>query len=92
MSGSRVFSNPVTNCHYCNHRHHQSLCELQPTDQGERKEDQTIPVENTMTTTVNIVKSRQLVLLQTAQAEATNETGTRVENVRILFDYGNQHS
>ena len=80
------------NCRYCHRRHHQSLCELQSTEQGERKEDQTVPVENTTATTVNTVKSRQLVLLQTAQAEATNETGTRVENVRVLFDNGSQRS
>ena len=48
------------NCHYCHHRHHQSLCELQPICQDERKEDQTVPVENTTATTVNTVKSRQL--------------------------------
>ena len=80
------------NRRYCHHRHHQSLCELQPRDQGELKEDQTVPVENTTATTVNTVKNRQLVLLQTAQAEATNGTKTRVENVRILIDNGSQRS
>ena len=41
---------------------------------------------------MNTVKSGQLVLLQTAQAEANNGTGTRVENKRILFDTGSQCS
>ena len=36
-------------------------------------------------TTVNTVKSTQLVLVQIAQAEAINGTGTRMENVCILF-------
>ena len=42
--------------------------------------------------TINTVKGRQLVLPQTAQAEATNGVKSRIENVRVLFDNGSQHS
>ena len=38
------------------------------------------------------MKSKQLVLLQTARAEATNGSETRVENVRVSFDNGSQCS
>ena len=80
------------NCRYCHRRHHQSLCEPQSTDQHDRKVERVTSAEDTTANTINTVKSKQLVLLQTARAEATNGSETRVENVRILFDNGSQRS
>jgi len=41
---------------------------------------------NTTTNSIEAVKTKQLVLLQAACAEARNEKGDRIQNVRILFD------
>jgi len=68
------------------------LCEPQSTDQHDCKVERVTSVEDTTANTINTVKSKQLVLLQTARAEATNGSETRVENVRILFDNGSQRS
>ncbi|XP_065895895.1 uncharacterized protein [Dysidea avara] len=80
------------NCRYCHRRHHQSLCEPQTTNQHDHNVEQVTPVEDTTANTINTVKSRQLVSLQTARAEATNGSETSIENVRILFDNGSQRS
>ena len=80
------------NCRYCHRRHHQSLCEPQTTNQRDHNVEQVTPVEDTTANTINTVKSGQLVLLQTARAEATNGSETSIENVRILFDNGSQRS
>ena len=68
------------------------MCEPQTTNQRDHNVEQVTPVEDTTANTINTVKSRQLVLLQTARAEATNGSETSIENVRILFDNGSQCS
>ena len=79
-------------CHYCHRRHHQWLCESRPTENATDTQEQVTPTQDTIVNTINTVKSRQLVLLQTAQAEATNSGKSKVENVRVLFDNGSQRS
>ena len=79
-------------CRYCHHRHHQSLCESRPTDTAGDTQEQVTPTQDTAVNTINTVKSRQLVLLQTAQVEATNAGKSKIENVRVLFDNGSQRS
>ena len=61
------------------------MCETKPTDNVS-------PTQDTTVNTINTVKGRQLVLLQTAKAEAMNGTNNKIENVRILFDNGSQRS
>ena len=79
------------NCHYCHHKHHQSLCESRPADKNDDNTgEQETPTQNTTVNTSNTVKNQHLVLLQTARAEATNEGNNKTENVRILFDNGSQ--
>ena len=85
------------NCCYCHCRHHQSLCESQTTDQHERNVEQVSTTTKDTTTnatanSIGAVKTKQLVLLPTARAEATNENGDRIQNVRILFDNNSQRS
>ena len=81
------------NCRYCHHKHHQSLCESRPADKGDDNTgEQGTPTQDTTVNTSNSIKGQQLVLLQTARAEATNKRYNRTENVRILFDNGSQRS
>ena len=46
----------------------------------------------TTTTVANADTTKRIVLLQTARAIATDETGTKSEKVRLLFDNGSQRS
>ena len=80
------------NCRYCHRKHHQSLCESQSTVKFNHVSDQRAQTPDTTVNTIDTVKGRQLVLLQTARAVATNGVKSRIENVRILFDNGSQRS
>ena len=62
------------NCRYCHHKHHQSLCESRPADKSDDNTvEQGTPTQDTTVNTSNSVEGRQLVLLQTPRAEATNK-------------------
>ena len=76
-------------CKHCHKKHHQSIC-----DKSTPCEPTAPPSEPTGTTanTSNTAKGGKLVLLQTAQAVASDDTGKRSVNVRILFDTGSQRS
>jgi len=74
-------------CRKCNNRHHQSLCEVpQPSTDTQQRE---ITETNSSLTTNN--RSKQVVLLQTAQTYAYATNGEMIP-VRILFDNGSQRS
>ena len=64
---SQDYSSPK-NCRFCHHQHHQSKCEA-------HTENPTPNVEtNSVTNTANSLKGKCIILLQTAQAVATNGT------------------
>jgi len=52
--------------------------------------DTSVPVATT--SVANAATSKRIVLLQTARAVATNESGTASQNVRLLFHNGSQRS
>ena len=76
-------------CKHCHKKHHQSIC-----DKSTPCEPTAPPSEPTGTTanTSNTAKGGKLLLLQTARAVASDDTGKRSVNVRILFDTGSQRS
>jgi len=91
------------NCSYCHKHHHQSICKMHlssPTDTHETTEtssnlsNTTVPLQNTtdVTSTANHAKSKPTVLLQTAQAIASNNCSQLSRPVHILFDNGSQRS
>ena len=84
--------NSCRNCHYCHHRHHQLLCESRPTENAIDTQEQVTSTQDTTVNAINTVKSRQLVLLQMAQVEATNSGESKIESVRVLSDNGSQRS
>lgn len=61
-------------------------------DQKINAGEQGTPTQDMTVNTSNSVKGQQLVLLQTAQVEATNESNNKTENVRILLDNGSEQS
>ena len=76
-------------CRKCGRRHHQSLCELQPvprTESQEAKEAEDVP-----TTSNNVAKSKNNVLLQTARTRIYTADGQLIP-VRVLLDNGSQCS
>ena len=76
----------------CRRKHHQSICEKATVPNlSDRPTRATEPVETTAITS-NTAKGSKLVLLQTARALASNDTGSKSVNVRILFDTGSQRS
>jgi len=87
-------------CRNCHQRHHQSICDNLIVETKQFVQPPTIPPTNTTTdhnnlvssTTTNAVEERKMVLLQTAQAIAGNETDRRETHVRVLFDSGSQRS
>ena len=94
------------NCRNCNRRHHQSLCDqpLRNTSASNATTSTNVTVSKsdtsandtlvpvTTTSVANAATSKRIVLLQTARAVATNESGTALKNVRLLFDNGSQRS
>ena len=88
-------------CRYCHRKHHQSICSQansqdKTTSQnlGRNEASQLFDGSptNTTTTTTNNIKSRQTVLLQTAQAMASRDIDGSSIPVRVLFDSGSQLS
>ena len=76
-------------CRKCGRRHHQSLCQSQPvprTENLEAKEAEDVP-----TTSNNVAKSKNNVLLQTACTRIYTADGQLIP-VRILLDNGSQRS
>ena len=74
-------------CHRRRHRRHlQSICESQPESSSPNAE------HSTVTNTANSIKGKGTILLQTAQAIATNNTSHISKSVRVLFDNGSQRS
>ena len=91
------------NCRRCHNRHHQSICEThlsssttpqEPTETSSNLSNTTAPQDVTSTTgTANHhAKGKSTVLLQTAQAIASNSCSQLSRPVRILFDNGSQRS
>ena len=81
-------------CRKCNNRHHQSLCEetqqsSEPRPQRESTTQQEEGITDSSLTTS--IRSKQMVLLQTAQTYAHATNGEKVP-VRVLFDSGSQRS
>jgi len=85
-------------CRFCNRRHHQSICTQQPDTQSsqevKRTQQPTSTDEIRKDTTANCstVCNEKTILLQTAQAIASNPVSGQYRSVRILFDSGSQRS
>ena len=86
---SRDCSNPK-NCRFCHRRHHQSICEVHAEKPAHNPEPN--PESNSVTNTTNSLKGKCTILLQTAQAIATNQSEGVSRQVRVLFDGGSQRS
>ena len=92
---SRDCSSPK-NCRFCDRRHHQSICEARAENPTPNAENPTSNAENptsntesnAVTNTANGLKGKCTILLQTAQAIATNESARTSRKVRVLFDSG----
>ena len=69
---------------HCHKRHHQSICEVHIGTLSKS--------EQTTNTATNNVKGKSTILLQTAQAIATNNTSHMFKSVRVLFDNRSQRS
>ena len=72
--------NSPKSCRYCHKRHHQSICEVHVGTLSKSEQ------------TTNNVKGKSAILLQTAQAIATNNASHTSKSVRVLFDNGSQRS
>ena len=88
-------------CHKCNHRHHQSLCEI---DNSAQNSEGTSPQamltaqnpggtspSQPQTTLTTAARSKTRVLLQTAKTFAFS-VGNSTVPVQVLFDSGSQRS
>ena len=74
-------------CRKCGRKHQQSLCELQPISRTESQEAK--EADDVSTTSNNVAKSRNNVLLQTARTKIYTADGQLIP-VRILLDNGSQ--
>ena len=87
-------------CRICHQRHHQSICDNLFVEPKPFVPPPTIPPTNTTvdhnnlvsSSTTNVVEDRKMVLPQTVQAIAGNESIQRETRVRVLFDSGSQRS
>ena len=76
--------NSPKSCRHCHKRHHQFICKVHVGNLSKS--------EQTTNTATNNVKGKSTILLQTAQAIATNNASHISKSVRVLFDNGSQRS
>ena len=82
----------------CHQRNHQSICDNLSVEARQFVPSPNMPPTNSTvdynnlvtSATTNAVEERKMVLLQTAQAVAGNDTSERGTRVRALFDSGSQ--